>query len=547
MQYEKKGGDNQGSYRFGRYVRDLIIDFLESDDVVTNNKFPPGREPLLEIDEIQGNIFPGFNKPFQMLAFVNFDDTAAAKRWLSDNISNISTAKSTLEHKRRWLSERSSNPTNQRENRVALRNIAFSFEGLSVLKGNTFDFTDGAFRSRALALPSGRAVRPVGYVTTDLEGVPQRDKVHALVIVASDSRAALSRELNSFNQKRPLGVNLVNIEIGNKLTGTLAGCEHFGFRDGISQPGIRGLVSRRPHEYLTPRLNPLDGNQGRPGQELVWPGEFIFGYQEGDEDHRYRPGRIATAGPEWATNGSFLVFLRFRQDVEGFRQFLDETAARLRLEYGELSNLSSDALAAKMFGRWQSGAPLVRAPDVDNPPLGGDKCAVNNFSFQRAGRPIRREQLGHCRDNYFPPARSDPSGLICPFASHIRKTNPRDDPGIKSHRHRLLRRGIPFGTPYPDPGDKGLLFLAYMTSIERQFEYVFKNWINRSDFPESNTGIDPIIGFNNGRSVPFTFKLRTSDGIIKDISTDVPPDLVTITHGGYFFAPSISALRFLAI
>ena len=511
------------------------------------NRLVEDAEPELHLSDIQGNIIPGFNKPFQMLAFINFGNTAAAKRWLSDNISNFTTAKTVLEHKRRWSAEKSLKPTNQRENDVTLQNIAFSSEGLRVLKGNTFDFTDGAFRSRALALPGGRTVRPGGYIATDLEGVPQRDKVHALVIAASDSRTALSRELNSINQLRSLGVNLVNIEIGNKLMGTLAGYEHFGFRDGISQPGIRGLVSRRPHEYLTPRLNPLDGNQGRPGQELVWPGEFIIGYHEEDEDHRYRPGRIATAGPEWAKNGSFLVFLRFRQDVERFRQFLDETAARLRLEYGELSNLSSNALAAKMFGRWQSGAPLVRAPDGDNPPLGGDKCAVNNFSFRRAGRPIRGEQLGHCRDDYFPPARSDPSGLICPFASHIRKTNPRDDPGIKSHRHRLLRRGIPFGAPYPDPSDKGLLFLAYMTSIERQFEYVFKNWINRSDFPESDSGADPIIGFDNGRSVPFTFKLRTSDGIIKEISTDVPPDLVTITSGGYFFAPSISALRFLAI
>ena len=141
----------------------------------------------------------------------------------------------------------------------------------------------------------------------------------------------------------------------------------------------------------------------------------------------------------------------------------------------------------------------------------------------------------------------DPSGLICPFASPIRKTNPRDDPGIKSHGHRLIRRGIPFGASYPDPSDKGLLFLAYMTSIERQVEYVFKNWINCSDFPESDTGADPITGFDNDRSVPFTFKLRTNDGIIKEISINVPPDLVTITSGGYFFAPSIGALRFLAI
>ena len=48
--------------------------------------------------------------------------------------------------------------------------------------------------------------------------------------------------------------------------------------------------------------------------------------------------------------------------------------------------------------------------------------------------------------------------------------------------HRLLRRGIPYGepslssptAPVPDTedADRGLLFLAYQTSIENQFEFL---------------------------------------------------------------------------
>ena len=65
--------------------------------------------------------------------------------------------------------------------------------------------------------------------------------------------------------------------------------------------------------------------------------------------------------------------------------------------------------------------------------------------------------------------------------------------------HRLMRRGIPFGDPFdptvlPDDGNRGLLFLAYQTSIEDQFEFVIKNWVNNPDFKDPGSGHDPILG-----------------------------------------------------
>src|SRR5437588_369889 len=50
------------------------------------------------------------------------------------------------------------------------------------------------------------------------------------------------------------------------------GHEHFGFKDGVSQPGIRGITD--PDD---PIANP---NQGHPGQDLLWPGEFVLGYPQ---------------------------------------------------------------------------------------------------------------------------------------------------------------------------------------------------------------------------------------------------------------------------
>ena len=89
-------------------------------------------------------------------------------------------------------------------------------------------------------------------------------------------------------------------------------------------------------------------------------------------------------------------------------------------------------------------------------------------------------------------------------------------------RHRLLRRGITFGprsvstpeAPVDDGVERGLLFLAYMTSIKYQFEFVMKSWANHQDFRAAGVGADALLS----------------------------GDWIEPTGGGYFFAPSKSAL-----
>jgi Dyp-type peroxidase family len=335
-------------------------------------------------------------------------------------------------------------------------------------------------------------------------------------------------------------------EDASALPGPLHCHEHFGFRDSISQPGIRGMLNNSC--FLTPSENPANPHQGKPGQDLVWPGEFIFGYPgqdaskpfyESGTDPLVNPRRSA---PIWARNGSFLVVRRLRQAVGAFHHYLNETAHRF--------GISADHLGAKLVGRWPSGTPIVRAPDHDEPRIGLDEQTNNDFGYG-PGEPANG--LDAC-------AHTDPEGVKCPFTAHTRKVFPRDDTSrdyrdldrSNTHTHRLLRRGIPFGppsasspqTPFEDEVDRGLMFLAYQVSIEDQFEFVTRKFANDHNFKWNGSGYDPIIGQNDSlpnRWRPFRVNIN---GQIHQLSTTT--DWVIPTGGGYFFAPSLSALQMLA-
>jgi Dyp-type peroxidase family len=289
-----------------------------------------------------------------------------------------------------------------------------------------------------------------------------------------------------------------------------------------------------------------------PGQDLLWPGEFIFGYETQERNDATAPGPNSLmrdgepAAPEWADNGSYLVYRRLRQDVGAFHRFLHDQGANL--------GVGPEALGARLVGRWASGAPLVRTPTKDKPRLGGNPKKNNDFEYG----PEDEAEPG-------PKVPRDPKGVRCPFSAHIRKAYPRDEtadhpnPYAKLGRtlnesdtqtHRLLRRGIPYGrpsastplAPVEDAIDRGLLFMAYMTSITDQFEFVTCNMVDNPHFVKPHTGVDPIIGDTRGASG----HIRT---VLPRAKTPQELELgrwVTSTGGGYFFAPSIDGLQRLA-
>jgi Dyp-type peroxidase family len=521
-------------------------------------------EPLLDVKNIQGNIVAGFNKDFQTLLFLRIDDVPSFKAWLAEFASLVATAEEVLAFNRLFKRTRHRRGYSGTVKATWI-NIAFTHAALAQLTDDADAFADASFRSgvvaQSAALGDPTSPRAAGHPDRWLVRDGE-DGAHVLIIVAADTLADLEVEVGRVEQlifspsrdEQPVrsGASIVFKQEGRAQVGTLAGHEHFGFLDGVSQPGLRGRISHWTHDVLTPRQNPDDPDQGKPGQDLVWPGEFVFGYpgqsadrpveQAGFDSLTNHAGNAVV--PRWAADGSYLVFRRLRQDVHAFHSFLHDQAGAL--------GLSPAALGARLVGRWASGAPTMRAPYTDDPKLGDDDCANNHFEFREPTLPTRHPKGRHqCSDKTFPPAPGDPGGDLCPFAAHIRKSYPRDDVDErKTQTHRLLRRGIPFGpssestpaVPVDDEIDRGLLFMAYMTSIVGQFEYVTKRFVNAADFKVPNTGVDPILGQAEAPdgSRERTFEVSV-DGTAHRLTA--PKDWVVPTGGGYFFAPSLRAIR----
>jgi Dyp-type peroxidase family len=270
--------------------------------------------------------------------------------------------------------------------------------------------------------------------------------------------------------------------------------EPFGFRDGINHPSIEGSG--------IPGTNPKE--------QPLKAGEFILGYRD-------EMGGIQTTRPDiLGRNGTYVVFRKLRQHVGEFRQYMKANSTSAEDE---------ELLAAKMMGRWRSGAPLALCPFHDNPELGADRSRNNNFLF----------------------AKDDPVGFKTPGGSHIRRVNPRDSSvaGIVK-LHRMIRRGTAYGPPLPegvivdDGADRGLMFAFVGAHIGRQFEFVQSQWINDGVFFGAGNAKDTIAGTNDksgGFTIPHRPVRRRLQGL---------PHFIVTRGGEYCFMPGLRAIRWLA-
>jgi Dyp-type peroxidase family len=536
--------------------------FDPDSEVMTGPEIPGAPvEPVLDAGEIQGNVLPGFGSRYQVLLGlkVNEGQTAEAKSWLARLVPSIASLRDVngLRNLRRSLLRRQA--TLSAAPSMQFVNIAFSIGGLRLLTPDADSIRDPSFR-KGMAVLSGSLGDPA---RPDQEGHPSRwivggtpDTTPDVLLILGAADACQLRDLAaglrlSLAGLPASGLSVVYDQEGAVLDGEK---EHFGFRDGISQVGARGRLSDLPLHFLTRRyIDPADPRaltHGKPGQPLVWPGQFVFGYAT-QQDDEGGPGPIASGGPEWMRNGSFLVFRRLRQDVAAFRAFLREQAAEL-IRNGAFAEMTEARLAALLVGRWPSGAPLLRSPERDDPALVDDPFALNHFQYNAPADPVAMQTEAGAPPHLIEGAPADVAGLVCPRFAHIRKVNPRDLPTDQGGAFdqtltfQVLRRGIPWGDPCPqdegaaDPADgqRGLLFLCYQTSIRRQFELLNSKWMNRQNGPQDG-GHDLLVGQNHAGREGL---LRTAAGeaVLKTMA-----DWVIPTGGGYFFAPSISALRSL--
>jgi Dyp-type peroxidase family len=476
-------------------------------------------KPLqLDLEEIQGDILEGLQKNAEAFLFFRIVNPIYFKHAVTRDIAGSITSAQEVNHGQ-MIIERRKKFGQARSDRFHGVNLGFTRHGLTELLGSARMELDPSFDRGADHQDTIEALNDPPRSTWLKTFIA--DRIDGVFLITGPDQSSARFHSNELLRSLGSSIKLVHWEIGKTRPGAERGHEHFGFLDGVSQPGIRGLPSV---SYA-----PDNPGQGRPGRDLIWPGEFVFGYpgQHGGDPVTEGP---APEMPEtWMRNGSYMVFRRLEQKVPEFRRFVAERGARLGMD--------PQLLATRMVGRWRSGAPLELAPLRDNPALGGDKNRNNNFGF--AGDPVQRK---------------------CPYAAHIRKAYPRDDIALaEAQRHRIIRRGIPFG-PEVAPSEtttrysRGLMFVCYQTSIERQFEYIQKNYANNPAFVGGRErpggggvvapGFDPIIGqaeWNGTRQMDEPFPNYPSGN--RRTTLEIPQQFVVLTAAAYFFMPSITALR----
>lgn len=523
------------------------------------------KEPILELDDIQGAAVPGFLKPYQTLFGINcrnsVENIKRFKTFLGDLTDRVARGTETLRDRREFRRLKSLQQLDQKKPQAFI-GVGFTSQGLLKLTPGAEAIPSVAFQL-GMAQRSGLLGDPAdphaeGNPANWIVGGAERE-LDALIIVAGDHPSPVDETSRKIRADLDSAQLLVPYEEHGRVRHDKRGHEHFGFDDGVSQPGIRGLASVDPTDFITDRyIAPTDVPSawlyGYPGQDLVWPGEFLIGAPATGADPLI-PGPSMQPVPEWTLNGSYLVFRRLRQDVGLFWRTIKDIAERLSKEKG-FAGLTDETLAARLVGRWLSGAPVNRTPEKDIPDLGKCLVANNHFGFDSETLPVSfANPLDH---DGFPTAKADPAGMTCPWAAHIRKVNTRDsgsDMGSRdtTYNRRLLRVGVPFGKSLedryaeikddPEHGNRGLLFLSVQASIETQFEFLCSRWVNDPSRPKMPGGHDFIIGQNSapGEGRARTCSLFGADLKPMDIATD--KEWVIPTGGGYFFLPSIRALQ----
>lgn len=381
---------------------------------------------------------------------------------------------------------------------AATINLALSYEGLKALgvPQSSLDSFPVEFRQ---GMPA-RAETELGDTNESAPANWERpfgtSDVHLAVSLVAPDAVRLEEALAAArrgDQDLP-GISLIYRLDAAQLA---SGRTHFGYHDGIGQPLTEGM-----------------GWAGYPGQgPALNVSRLLLGYA--DETGQVPP----MPQPDvLGRNGTFLAFRKLHERVALFRQFLRSNSDSTEAE---------ELLAAKIVGRWRSGAPLMLCPERDDPELGNDPERNNNFTYA-----------------------SDPLGLNCPRGAHMRRGNPRDslyDSLTDVTIHRCLRRGTSYGPELAegvledDGVDRGIVFIFVGASLKRQFEFVKSQWQNDGDFMGLGTEKDALVGANNDGPGTYTIPQRP----IRRLLENVPR--FTITRGGeYCFVPSLSALRWLA-
>jgi Dyp-type peroxidase family len=457
----------------------------------------------LELHDIQGNVLRGYGHSHAGHLAVRVLDGASGRRLIRDLLPGVTPATP-------WIGPKPA---------TAL-NIAVSYAGLCALglDGERLRSFPVEFR-QGMQARAARQLLDIGPSDPACweDGLRAGD-IHLLVSVHARTRTDVEERLESVHgliETRHGGLEERHVQYTQAIQIGGTRREHFGYADGIAQPAIEGAAGREypghgvPTEPAWARLGPFPlpyrkGASWRPAKA----GEFILGYC--DEDGVVPAAPTAPLG----RNGTFMVYRKLEQDVPAFRRCRRALAKR---HY----SCNLELAAAKIVGRWPDGTPLALSPDRADGKLADDPTRLNDFRYD-----------------------DDAEGHRCPIGAHIRRANPRDalyGKGQRTRRHRILRRGMPYGPwledeAHDDGCPRGLLFICFQASIVRQFEVVNRWCVQGS-----------VIGIGQDRDY-------LTDGPADGMTAQGDPpvfleghDTFVTTRGGeYLFLPGLTGLAAIA-
>lgn len=464
------------------------LEWFENWKVMKQTPSQPPSTTALDLSKVQGGIAVGYQANVGCMALIQIVNAPKARNFLGGFKDQLS-----------WGGEIQGE---------VYRNLAFTFDGLSRL-----GLADEALEAFPPVFQEGMAARAglIGDLRTNhpdhwehpprnwgtnssgKEGpgvnvesvdivlqlraeVPPSERHHGL-------HAKLETELKAIASQLQGAMLILSVVPTYSQGEPGAPIEHFGYRDGISNPTVKA------------------NGQADASGDVIAAGDVFLG------NTNSRADRAAPNAP-WSKklfrDGTFLVVRKLAEDVAALNSSVEKNINGYATLSKSEQQAEKERLLALLMGRDRAGTPLV--------PYQGK--GINDFDFIQ-----------------------DPDGAKCPMFSHIRRVNPRDG---DLNTPRVVRRGMSFGPAYSDSNadeDRGILFQAYCASIPEQFE-VLQRWISGGNrtAPYSEMS-DPLIGVPQAGQ-PRVYRLANGDTI--DLG-DEP--FVKLQWGLYLFTPSQDGLH----